>query len=127
MGVGGLNACQDGLGHPYIWVEMREEVPQSACLGNRPCNFFSGASLIQPKFCLAVGLFSPQASLASLRLAAAALLVGIRQDETKRTSMVIMLEMVLEEEVVRSTMLVASLSPFYWDSLIGHCKVNSKA
>ena len=31
-GEGGLNACQDGLGHPYIWVKMREEVPQSARL-----------------------------------------------------------------------------------------------
>ena len=31
-GEGGLNACQDGLGHPYIWVKMREEVPQGARL-----------------------------------------------------------------------------------------------
>ena len=29
---GGLNACQDGLGQPYIWVKMREEVPQGARL-----------------------------------------------------------------------------------------------
>ena len=31
-GAGGLNAGQDGLGHPYIWVKMREEVPQGARL-----------------------------------------------------------------------------------------------
>ena len=28
----GLNACQDDLGQPYIWVKMREEVPQGARL-----------------------------------------------------------------------------------------------
>ena len=28
----GLNACQDGLGHSYIWVKMREEVTQGARL-----------------------------------------------------------------------------------------------
>ena len=33
-GAGGLNAGQDGLGHPYIWVKMREEVPQSARLSD---------------------------------------------------------------------------------------------
>ena len=32
MGMGGLNPCQGGLGHPYIWVKMREEVPQGARL-----------------------------------------------------------------------------------------------
>ena len=41
--------------------------------------------LNQPIFCLAAELFPPQASLASLRLAAAALLVGIRQEEAMRS------------------------------------------
>ena len=31
-GEGGRNGCQDGLGHPYIWVKMRKEVPQGARL-----------------------------------------------------------------------------------------------
>ena len=62
--------------------------------------------LNQPIFCLAAGVSPPQASLASLRLAA--LLVGIRQEEAMRSRKV-----KLEEEV-RSTMLVASV-PFYWD------------
>ena len=58
--------------------------------------------LNQPTFCRAAGLFPPQASLAPLRLAAAALLVGIRQEEAMRSRKV-----KLEEEV-RSTILVAS-------------------
>ena len=57
--------------------------------------------LNQPTFCRAAGLFPPQASLAPLRLAAAALLVGIRQEEAMRSREV-------KEEEVRSTMLVAS-------------------
>ena len=52
-----LNACQDGLGHPYIVVKTREKVPLSAHLSegggrslfvqcpNGGCNFLSGASL----------------------------------------------------------------------------------
>ena len=55
--------------------------------------------LNQPTFCRAAGLFPPQASLASLRLAAAALLVVIRQVRSRK-------EM---KEEVRSTMLVASV------------------
>ena len=60
--------------------------------------------LNQPIFCLAAGLFPPQASLASLRFAAAALLVGIRQEEAIRSRRV---KLEVEEEV-RSAMLVAS-------------------
>ena len=79
--------------------------------------------LNQPIFCLAAaGLFSPQASLASLRLAAAALLVGIRQEEAMRSEMV---KLKMEEEV-RSTMLVASQVPST-GTYRGHCKLNSMA
>ena len=63
--------------------------------------------LNQPIVCLAAGVSPPQASLASLRLAA--LLVGIRQEEAMR-SREIKLEMEeVEEEEVRNTMLVASV------------------
>ena len=55
--------------------------------------------LNQPIVCLAAGVSPPQASLASLRLAA--LLVGIRQEEAMRSREV-------KEEEVRSTMLVPS-------------------
>ena len=70
----------------------------------RQRNKFQG-KLNQPIFCLAAGLFPPQTSLASLRLAAAALLVGIRQEEAMR-SREVKLEM---EAEVRNTMLVASV------------------
>ena len=59
--------------------------------------------LNQPTFCRAAGLFPPQASLAPLRLAAAALLVGIRQEEAMRSREV----KEEEEEEGRNTMLVA--------------------
>ena len=40
---GGLNAYQDGLGHRYIWVKMREKVPQSARLSaGRGCKSYLG-------------------------------------------------------------------------------------
>ena len=61
----------------------------------------------QPIFCLAEGLFPPQASLASLRLAAAALVVGIRLAKARKSRNV-KLDMELEGEVW-STMTEASL------------------
>ena len=50
VGRGGLNACQNGLGQPYIWVEMREEVPQSARLseGGGGCDRYLGNARIDP-------------------------------------------------------------------------------
>ena len=49
MGGGGLNACQDGLGYPYIWVEMREEVPQGASLSEGGgCNRYLGNARSDP-------------------------------------------------------------------------------
>ena len=62
----------------------------------------------KPIFCRTLGLSPPQASRASLRLAAAALAVGTRQQEAIRRSRMVKVEM--EEE--RSTMVVPSLDYF---------------
>ena len=74
----------------------------------------------KPIFCRTLGLSPPQASRASLRLAAAALAVGTRQQEAIRRSRMVK----VEKEEERSTMVVPSLD-YFWDWR-GHCKVNGK-